>query len=110
MTGMPPLHRCGIFFLGLVLALAMPADPPDQVTWNFDRLDRIGGNSVAIHGQPKVIDTPEGKAILFDGVDDAIQLEVHPLAGAGTFTWEAVFRPDGGQAEQRWFHLEESPA
>src|SRR5206468_12438839 len=24
-----------------------------------------------------------------------------------TFTWEAVFRPDGGQTEQRWFHLSE---
>jgi hypothetical protein len=93
-----------------LLAPAMPEDPPAQVTWNFDRLDRIGGHAVAILGQPRVIDTPAGKAILFDGVDDAVQLEVHPLAGAAAFTWEAVFRPDGGQAEQRWFHLEENPA
>jgi hypothetical protein len=111
MNGMLPLQRSGLFLLGLgLLALAMPADLPDQVTWNFDRLDRIGGHPLALHGQPRVIDTPQGKAILFDGVDDAIQLEVHPLAGAAAFTWEAIFRPDGGQAEQRWFHLEEAPA
>jgi hypothetical protein len=33
---------------------------------------------------------------------------VHPLAGASTFTWEAIFRPDGGATEQRWFHLQEA--
>ena len=46
----------------------------------------------------------------FNGVDDGLQFDIHPLAGASTFTWEAVFRPDGGNAEQRWFHLEENPA
>jgi hypothetical protein len=55
-----------------------------------------------------VVDTTVGKAIEFDGVDDALFVDVHPLAGAQTFTWEAIFRPDGGQPEQRWFHLQES--
>ena len=35
---------------------------------------------------------------------------VVPLAGAATYTWEAIFRPDGGSAEQRWFHLDQNPA
>ena len=43
-------------------------------------------------------------------MDDGLQLDVHPLAGAETFTFEAIFRPDGGNAEQRWFHLEQNPA
>ncbi len=34
-------------------------------------------------------------------------IEQHPLVGAETFTFEAIFRPDGGAAEQRWFHLAE---
>ncbi|MBI4477515.1 MAG: LamG domain-containing protein, partial [Acidobacteria bacterium] len=76
--------------------------------WTFDRLDRIGGHAATIQGNPRVIDTPIGEAIEFDGVDDAIFVDVHPLAGAETFTWEAVFRPDGGLHEQRWFHLQES--
>jgi hypothetical protein len=38
---------------------------------------------------------------------DAIWIEQHPLAGASQFTFEAIFRPDGGAVEQRWFHLAE---
>ena len=76
--------------------------------WRFDRLDRIGVHTTTIHGQPRVVETPIGKAVEFDGVDDALFVDVHPLAGAQTFTWEAIFRPDGGGAEQRWFHLQEA--
>jgi len=89
---------------------AAPPDPPAQETWTFDRLDQIAGHKTTVLGEPRVVDSPVGKAIEFDGVDDALFFDVHPLAGAPTFTWEAVFRPDGGQAEQRWFHLNESPA
>jgi hypothetical protein len=94
--------------LPLLLAGASLAGAVDQDTWTFDRLDRIGGYPATVVGEPRVIDTPVGKAIEFDGVDDAIFVDVHPLAGAETFTWEAIFRPDGGQPEQRWFHLQES--
>jgi hypothetical protein len=83
------------------------AQPPSTEVWTFDRLDRIGGHDTTVGGGPRVIDTPIGKAIEFDGVDDALFVAVHPLAGARTFTWEAVFRPDGGNTEQRWFHLQE---
>jgi len=114
MTGMLPTlpwPRAAVTMaLALGLTLAAPADTPDQMVWNFDRLDRIGGHPTTILGEPRVIQTPDGKAIEFNGKDDAIFVNVHPLAGAETFTWEAIFRPDGGQAEQRWFHLEESPA
>ncbi len=81
--------------------------PPETVVWTFDRLDNIGGHRTTVLGQPRVIDSPVGKAVEFDGVDDALFIDNHPLAGAETFTWEAVFRPDGGQTEQRWFHLSE---
>jgi len=79
----------------------------EGVIWTFDRLENIGGNKTTVLGQPKVIDSPIGKAVEFDGVDDALFIDNHPLAGARTFTWEAIFRPDGGQREQRWFHLSE---
>src|SRR5262245_51182187 len=81
--------------------------PVEYVTWTFDRLENIGGHKTTVLGQPKVIDSPVGKAIEFDGVDDALFIDNHPLADARTFTWEAIFRPDGGQREQRWFHLSE---
>jgi pimeloyl-ACP methyl ester carboxylesterase len=90
----------------LICGQAVAADRDEL--WTFDRLDRIGGHRVTVEGNPRVIDTAVGKAIEFDGIDDAIFVEAHPLAGAKAFTWEAIFRPDGGQQEQRWFHLQES--
>src|SRR5258708_3818090 len=80
---------------------------PGEV-WTFDHLDQIGGHAVSALGHPRVIDTPNGKAVEFNGVDDALFLDAHPLAGATKFTWEAIFRPDGGAVEQRWFHLQEN--
>jgi hypothetical protein len=92
---------------GIVLALQAWA-PVDSETWTFDRLDGIGGHPATLLGHPKVVETPKGKSIQFNGVDDAIFLDVHPLAGAKTFTWEVVFRPDAdGAPEQRFFHLQE---
>ena len=92
---------------GLLPGAAQSPAPASEV-WVLDRLDQIGGHPTTILGNPRVIDTPLGKAIEFDGIDDAIFLDVHPLAGAETFTWEVVFRPDsGGAPEQRFFHLQE---
>jgi len=89
--------------------LALCARAQDAVTWNLDRLDSIGGHKLTVLGQPRVIETPQGKALQFDGVDDAIFLEVNPLAGLKEFTVEVIFRPDaGGPKEQRFFHLQEA--
>ena len=95
------------------LAIAPPAaaqrsDGNRTTVWNFDRIDKIGGIPTTILGHPHVIQTPLGKAVQFNGIDDALFLGEHPLAGAGMFTFEAIFRPErGGAAEQRWFHLAE---
>jgi hypothetical protein len=79
-----------------------------STVWRFDNLDKIGGRAVTVLGHPRVIDTPKGKAVEFNGIDDALFLNVHPLAGAHEFTWEVIFRPDaGGRPEQRFFHLQE---
>jgi len=83
--------------------LFQPVDT--SVTWQFDRLESIGGHAAKLEGAPRAGDG----AIEFDGVDDAIFLETHPLAGAAQFTWEVIFRPaSGGRAEQRFFHLQET--
>jgi hypothetical protein len=96
-------------------AKKLTADEPAPLRpfelWIFDRLEEIGGHRPKILGNPRVIDSPLGKAIEFDGVDDALFLEIHPLAEAGPFTWEVVFRPDsGGRPEQRFFHMQERDA
>ncbi|HVV43754.1 MAG TPA: LamG domain-containing protein [Bryobacteraceae bacterium] len=77
-------------------------------TWHIDNLEKIGGHAVTVLGHPKIIAAPGGKALEFNGVDDAVFLDVHPLAGAKTWTWEVIFRPaSGGAPEQRFFHLQE---
>jgi len=78
------------------------------IVWRFDQLESIGGRRTVTEGHPQLIATPAGKAVLFNGVDDALLVDQHPLAGAQTFTIEAVFRPDGGAFEQRWLHLAEA--
>ena len=95
-------------FLACCAAACAPTRVNQAEVWTFDRIDRIGGHATTILGDPRVTDTPIGKAVEFDGIDDALFVEVHPLAGAKTFTWEAIFRPDGGNREQRWFHLQEA--
>jgi hypothetical protein len=80
-----------------------------RVAWRLDNLQEIGGAQIHKEGDPKLIDTPAGSALWFDGVDDAVFVGSHPLAGAATFTIEAEFRPDGGAFEQRWLHLAEVP-
>lgn len=93
---------------GLIYTAALAGQADRSEVWTFDRLERIGGHPTTVLGSPRVIDAPIGKAIEFDGIDDALFVDVHPLAGAKTFTWEAIFRPDGGNTEQRWFHLQEN--
>lgn len=97
----------GASAVGLGLGLAPRAlAAPKQALWVFDSLKRIGGAPATVEGAPRVVASPWGKAVQFDGIDDALFVRHHPLAGAPRFTFEAYFRPDGGAFEQRWFHLE----
>ncbi len=77
--------------------------------WTFDRLDRIGGHPTQAFGTPRVVTTDKGKAVEFDGVEDALFIDNHPLSDARVFTWEVIFRPaKGGRPEQRFFHMQEN--
>ncbi len=100
--------RAIVLCVSLITSRCLAAQPASTLTWTFDRIDRLGGHPTTVLGNPRVVETPVGTAIEFDGEDDAIFVDVHPLAGADTFTWEAIFRPDGGAVEQRWFHLQEA--
>jgi hypothetical protein len=93
---------------GTALAPAPAAKEYPYEVWTFDRLRRIGNYPTSVEGHPRIVETPVGKAVEFNGTDDALFIERHPLAEAETFTWEMIFRPDeGGKPEQRVFHLQE---
>ncbi len=75
------------------------------VDWRFDARGRIGGHAPERAGDPRVVESEHGPAMLFDGVDDALFLPASPLAGLAEYTVEVLFRPDaGGGEEQRLFH------
>src|SRR5947209_18971705 len=78
-----------------------------QEVWRFDRTDALGGHPTKVLGTPGVVDSPIGKAVQFNGKTDALLVDLHPLAGAETWTWEMIFRPDADGAQaQRVFHLQ----
>jgi hypothetical protein len=97
-------------FASLVIAgsllIGQSAGAQSEEVWMFDQTSAVGGHAAQVLGHPRVIDTPLGKAVQFNGVEDALFVPVHPLAGAETWTWEVIFRPDAdGAPAQRFFHL-----
>jgi len=90
----------------LAFALAA-AHASAQDIWRFDQTASLGGHPTKVLGHPQVIDTPLGTAVAFNGLDDALLVDEHPLAGAATWTWEMIFKPDAdGKPAQRIFHLQ----
>jgi hypothetical protein len=80
----------------------------DVVTWRLDNLASIGGHPVTQLGTPRVVPTPAGPAVEFNGRADGLVLETNPLEGLRTFTLEAEFQPAvDGADEQRFLHIEE---
>jgi hypothetical protein len=83
-----------------------------SVTWYFNRVDSIGGNAVTPLNQfPAIIETPLGKAALFNGINNGILLNCNPIGTATKFTIEVIFRPDsssdlsGDKSQPRFIHL-----
>jgi hypothetical protein len=79
-----------------------------QTVWHFDNLKRVGGFKVEPEGNLRIVRSPVGKALQFDGKHDSLYIAGRPLVGASTFTVEAIFRPEGGPFEQRFMHIAET--
>ena len=96
--------------LGSAAALVFMATAAqaEQAVWRFDNLSRIAGMAPKVEGSPRLVDSPVGKAVQFNGSDTALFFPGRPLVGARTFTIEAVFRPEGGDFQQRWMHVAET--
>ena len=107
------LNRFAVFVAGaLMLAPAVFAQTPSgdaQATiWRFDNIDsrRRPCHACARASVPDRFAEWQGRG--FNGIDDALFIDEHPLAGASAYTWEVIFRPDVDGAEaQRFFHLSE---
>ena len=80
----------------------------EQSTWRFDNLKQVGGMAPKVEGSPQMVTSPVGKAVQFNGKDTALFFPGRPLVGAKAFTIEAIFRPEGGEVQQRWMHIAET--
>jgi len=102
------MSRCSIAFVALLGTCLATAAHAEQTIWRFDNLVRIGGIAPKVEGAPRLVDSPVGKAVQFNGRNDALFFGDRPLVGAKAFTIEAIFRPEGGDFEQRWMHIVET--
>lgn len=76
--------------------------------WKISDFIKKTPEAATILGNPELVDSPFGEAVLFNGMNDAIFLNYTPLLNMPVFTVEVIMRPDtNGLAEQRFLHLGE---
>lgn len=95
---------------GILLLLCVGcASQPEQYLWRIDSVEQIAGMPVMALGNPQVVDSPYGNAVMFDGDGDRLLVDHNPLYGASEFTIEIIFKPNDvypNNAEPRFFHIE----
>lgn len=77
--------------------------------WNINSLNKIGGASAEVLGNPQVVATNQGTALRFDGDGDRLLVDANPLSDATEFTIEIIFNPADAypnNVEPRFFHIE----
>ncbi|WP_434036483.1 LamG-like jellyroll fold domain-containing protein [Formosa sp. 4Alg 33] len=80
----------------------------DVIDWQVSKLMTTASEHVKISGHPKLIDSPYGQAVYFDGIDSALFYDKAVLKNASSFTVEMIFNPDKtGEFEQRVLHIGE---
>jgi hypothetical protein len=102
-----------------LLPLIVQAQTDSSVTiWNLDRLDSIGEcltttlpnkTSGTASELPIIINTEQGKAAYFDGINDGFLVKGNPIGNAVRWTLEVIFKPDSSSnpdnLEQRFLHI-----
>jgi hypothetical protein len=86
---------------------AVLAGPGGSQFWRLESLACLGGHRLNVSGSPKLVTTPLGTGVQFDGVGDALFLAVDPIANWSAFTAEIYFRPhEDGLPAQRFLHIQ----
>jgi hypothetical protein len=106
------LRACAALILAAAVVVGTPALTrriSGSVVWTLDNVKSIGGYAVIIIGAPKVVTTPAGPVIEFNGTTDGFLIDVNPIEGLAQFTVEAIFAPaPDGPEEQRFLHISEN--
>lgn len=79
-----------------------------KTEWLVAPLFQNKTEQTTILGNPKIVNSPYGNAVAFDGIDDALFLKEMPLKGLESFTVEMIFKPESnGVFEQRILQIGE---
>jgi hypothetical protein len=106
-----------ILFVGLSFCLAASplqrdscaqSDTTKITEWELSSILESSPQRMTVVGKPEIVYCPYGKAVQFDGQDDAMILDTNLLVNMHQFTIEVIMRPDtNGQREQRFLHFGE---
>ncbi|WP_308991045.1 LamG-like jellyroll fold domain-containing protein [Mariniflexile litorale] len=79
-----------------------------NLEWLISSMINEKFDDIQVSGKPKIVSSPYGDAVYFNGVEDAFFLERLPIESMEEFTIEMIFNPSiDGDFEQRVVHLGE---
>lgn len=82
--------------------------PIKKTEWLIADFLKNKSSEIEILGNPKIVTSPYGDAVVFNGIDDAFFLKQTPLKGLESFTVEMIFKPEvNAPFEQRVLHIGE---
>lgn len=82
-----------LFSCMLSIAITTETDSVYFEVWELNSLEKIGGHSVQVFGNPQIVDTEHGKAMKFNGIEDMLLVDNNPIGKVTEFTVEVVFKP-----------------
>jgi hypothetical protein len=101
------------FFTGVFIVLfilSQGCNTTKTEYWEIDNLEKIGGYTVSVVGNPEIVETELGKAVKFDGDGDLLLVDNNPLGNTTEFTVEVIFKPEACYPENtapRFIHFQD---
>lgn len=94
--------------LFMVFSLSKAQNTNKKTEWLAASLLQNKTEQTTILGNPTMVNSPYGKVVAFNGIDDALFLKEMPLKGLESFTVEMIFKPgSNGIFEQRVLQIGE---
>jgi hypothetical protein len=99
-----------LFNFFLLAVFGANPEKPNAEIWKLNSLKEIGGHSIQVLGNPKVVNTDFGKAIHFNGISDRVLVNHNPIGDSKEFTIEVIFKPKAAyniSQQPRFIHFQD---